>query len=94
MVAFVEWLAHRNVETLLRLLESADYFDPQQYNSAFIEGLNELLGRIHDPTAREQSNGDEILRFRQLTSADHFNDQASVAMTYRSISTISWCGCC
>ena len=54
MVAFVEWLAHRNVETLLRLLESADYFDPQQYNSAFIEGLNELLGRIQDPTARDQ----------------------------------------
>lgn len=54
MVAFVDWLAHRNVETLLRLLESADYFDPQQYNSAFVEGLNELLGRIQDPTARDQ----------------------------------------
>jgi hypothetical protein len=54
MVAFVDWLAHRSVETLLRLLESADYFNPQQYNSAFIEGLNELLGRIQDPVAREQ----------------------------------------
>jgi hypothetical protein len=51
---FVEWLAHRHVETLLRLLEGADYFNPQSYNSAFVAGLDDLLGRIHDPAAREQ----------------------------------------
>ena len=51
---FLEWLAHRNIETLLRLLEGADYFNPQQYNSAFVAGLDDLLGRIHDPAAREQ----------------------------------------
>ena len=54
MIYFIEWLAHRDIETLLRLLEGADYFNPQQYNSAFIAGLDELLGRIHDPAAREQ----------------------------------------
>ena len=51
---FIEWLAHRHIETLLHLLEGADYFNPQQYNSAFVAGLDELLGRIHDPAAREQ----------------------------------------
>ena len=51
---FVEWLAHRHIEALLQLLEGADYFNPQSYNPAFYEGLNDLLGRIHDPAAREQ----------------------------------------
>ena len=51
---FVEWLAHRHIETLLQLLEGADYFNPQQYNSAFVAGLDELLGRIQNPAAREQ----------------------------------------
>ena len=32
----------------------ADYFSPQSYNSAFVAGLDDLLGRIHDPAAREQ----------------------------------------
>jgi len=32
----------------------ADYFNPQQYNSAFVAGLNDLLGRIDDPAARKQ----------------------------------------
>ena len=51
---FLEWLAHRHIETLLQLLEGADYFNPQSYNPAFYEGLNDLLGRIHDPATREQ----------------------------------------
>jgi hypothetical protein len=46
--------AHRHIETLLRLLEGADYFNPQQYNSAFVAGLDDLLGRIDDPAARKQ----------------------------------------
>lgn len=51
---FVEWLAHRDIAALLHLLEGADYFSPTSYNSAFVAGLDELLGRIHDPAAREQ----------------------------------------
>ncbi len=35
---FTEWLAHRHIETLLQLLEGADYFNPQSYNSAFVCG--------------------------------------------------------
>lgn len=54
MIAFVEWLAHRHVETLLRLLEGSDFFSAQSYNSAFVAGLDDLLGRIDDPAAREQ----------------------------------------
>ena len=51
---FTEWLAHRDIAALLQLLEGADYFSPQSYNSAFVAGLDDLLGRIHDPAAREQ----------------------------------------
>jgi hypothetical protein len=54
MVPFAAWLAHRHVETLLRLLERADHFAPEQYNLAFVQGLDDLLGRIHDDDAREQ----------------------------------------
>ena len=60
---FIEWLAHRHIETLLRLLEGADYFNPQSYNSAFVAGLDELLGRIHDPAAREQIEAMETFDF-------------------------------
>jgi len=59
MIAFIEWIAHRDVVTLLRLLERADYFAPEKYNLAFVQGLDDLLGRIHDAAAREQI---EILR--------------------------------
>ena len=51
---FFDWLAHRNIETLLQLLEGTDYFDPQKYNSAFVAGMEEEMGRINDPAAREQ----------------------------------------
>lgn len=51
---FTEWLAHRDIAALLQLLEGADYFSPQSYNSAFVAGLDDLLGRIDDPAAREQ----------------------------------------
>jgi hypothetical protein len=54
MIAFIEWIAHRDVATLLRLLERADYFAPDQYNLAFVQGLNDLQARIHDAAAREQ----------------------------------------
>ena len=63
---FLEWLAHRNIETLLHLLEGADYFNPQQYNSAFVAGLNDLLGRIHDPAAREQIEAMRDFRLRGI----------------------------
>ena len=65
---FTEWLAHRHVETLLRLLEGADYFNPQQYNSAFVAGLNDLLGRIDDPAARDQIEAMKTFRLWSLYS--------------------------
>ena len=74
---FLEWLAHRNIETLLRLLEGADYFNPQQYNSAFVAGLDDLLGRIHDPAAREQIEAMKKFRLRRLHQPDHWPEPGS-----------------
>ena len=51
MINFAEWLADRDVTTFLRLLESADYFNPQTYNVAFNKELGGL-DRLRDPSAR------------------------------------------
>ena len=90
---FTEWLAHRNIETLLQLLEGADYFNPQQYNSAFVAGLNDLLGRIDDPAAREQIEAMRNFDFgsyiaRSLARAGFTGD------SLKSISTPWWFACC
>ena len=54
MFAFTEWVVYRDVLDLLRLLEAAEFFNPQDYNAVFEEELEKLLTRIHDPDARQQ----------------------------------------
>ena len=54
MVAFFDWFIHRDTLALLRLLEAADYFDPQSYNPVFQQQLDALLSRITDSEARRQ----------------------------------------
>lgn len=54
MALFVHWLVFRDAATLLGLLESAEYFDPQSYNQVFEGELEKLLARIHAPGLRHQ----------------------------------------
>ena len=55
MVAFVDWLVHRDAEALLRVLEAAEFFAPAAYNPVFDDELAKLLPRIQDPDARQQA---------------------------------------
>jgi hypothetical protein len=54
MISFCEWVVHSDLLNLLRLLEAAEYFQPQDYNSVFDNELGKLLTRIHDPAVRKQ----------------------------------------
>ena len=54
MITFLDWLGVQDTEALLRLLESAEYFDPVAYNPVFENELEKLLGRIHDSEVRSQ----------------------------------------
>ena len=49
-----EWFEQLDTAGLLRLLESAEFFRPESYNSVFQKGLEELLNRITDEGARQQ----------------------------------------
>ena len=53
MAMFVDWMAFRDVGGLLRLLESAEFFNPQDYNQVFNGQLEKLLTRIHNPDLRQ-----------------------------------------
>jgi hypothetical protein len=50
---FISWFCRRDVATLLGLLEHAEYFDPQAYNSVFEGELEKLLHRLPDVGARQ-----------------------------------------
>lgn len=52
---FIDWMVYRDVATLLRLLEAADYFDPPQYNAVFDGEIEKLLDRLPDGEARRQA---------------------------------------
>ena len=54
MLAFREWVVHHGLLDQLRLLEAAEYFQPQSYNAVFNAELGKLLARIRDPDARHQ----------------------------------------
>jgi hypothetical protein len=54
MLTFLDWIVHRDVAAQLRLLEAAEYFDPQEYNPVFDQELEKLLARIHAPELRHQ----------------------------------------
>jgi hypothetical protein len=49
-----EWLERLDTAGVLRLLEAAKYFSPQQYNGAFERELADLLLRTTDATARQE----------------------------------------
>ena len=54
MITFLNWLDVQDTATLLRLLENAEFFNPQNYNPVFEGELEKLLGRIHDPAMQTQ----------------------------------------
>ncbi len=55
MALFFDWMMHRDTATLLHLLESAEYFDPQAYNAAFNSELEKLIRRLPDSEAMRQA---------------------------------------
>lgn len=57
MALFLDWMVNRDTATLLRLLESVEYFDPQSYNLVFNGELEKVLARIHNPDLRQQVSG-------------------------------------
>ena len=54
MALFIDWLVRKDVTARLRLLEHAEYFDPQAYNQVFESEREKLLHRIHEPKAQQQ----------------------------------------
>ena len=54
MSLFTNWLGLRDLAALLQLLETAEYFDPQQYNGVFNGELEKLLTRIYSPRLKQQ----------------------------------------
>lgn len=56
MALFLNWMTSRDTATLLRLrlLESAEWFSPGDYNQLFDDQLSRLIARIHDPNLRRQ----------------------------------------
>ena len=55
MLTFLDWTARHDLAAQLRLLESAEYFNPQDYNVVFEGELKKVLARIPDSEAREQA---------------------------------------
>lgn len=55
MALFTHWMVFRDVATLLRLLETAEYFSPADYNAVFEAELEKLIHRLPDEEAREQA---------------------------------------
>ena len=53
MFAFTEWIVAHAVVDLLQILESAAFFNPQDYNIAFRRELLSLAERTTDPNASE-----------------------------------------
>lgn len=54
MALFVDWMVYRDLATLLALLEHAEYFNPQNYDTAFEGELEKLFARIHSPEIQQQ----------------------------------------
>jgi hypothetical protein len=55
MITFLDWLTvHDDTESLLRLLENAEYFTPASYNSVFEAELEKLAQRHRDPEVQNQ----------------------------------------
>lgn len=55
MLTFLDWTVRHDLAAQLRLLESAEYFNPQDYNGVFEGELAKVLARIPDSEAREQA---------------------------------------
>jgi len=54
MSAFLHWLVRKDAVARLRLLERAEFFSPQAYNSVFESELEKLLHHVSGPEARQQ----------------------------------------
>ena len=59
MALFLNWMILRDTATLLRLrlLESAEWFNPSDYNQIFDGQLEKLIHRLPDSEARRQAIG-------------------------------------
>jgi len=68
MVAFFDWFIHRDTLALLRLLEAADYFDPQSFNPVFRQQLDALLGPHHRQRGKATDFPTSDFRFWKLRS--------------------------
>jgi hypothetical protein len=55
MALFIDWMVFRDVATLLQLLESAHFFNPQSYNQVFDSELEKLIHRLPNGEARQQA---------------------------------------
>ena len=53
MVPFLDWITFHDTETLLRLLENAEYFDPVAYNPIF-DGELTKLAQSQGPDVQQQ----------------------------------------
>jgi hypothetical protein len=56
MALFTHWMVFRDVATLLRLLETAEYFDPASYNPVFEGELEKLIHRLGQSKAAQSAS--------------------------------------
>jgi hypothetical protein len=59
MTLFTHWMTFRDIRTLLRLLEAAEFFDPIEYNHVFDVELEKMLTRLPDSKPKRDA---EVLR--------------------------------
>ena len=57
MAMFFDWMVFRDAATLLRLLESADFFNPQDYDAVFNSELEKMIRRLPEGEAKQQASG-------------------------------------
>jgi hypothetical protein len=55
MLTFIEWCDHLDTAGLLRLLETAAFFKPTEYNAVFDGELEKALARLPDSEAKRQA---------------------------------------
>jgi hypothetical protein len=67
MALFLNWMVYRDVGELLRLLESAEFFRPSDYNQVFYGQLEKLIHRLPDGEARQQAMAMAVVK---MTSCD------------------------
>ena len=97
MLTFLDWCDHLDAAGLLRLLETAAFFKPTEYNAVFDGELRKLLARLPDSDAKRQvmeligfDFGSSISRSLQKAGFHDDDEQDAFHQVVVEISYQSW----